>query len=90
MLVVWFASRAGYCGVDARLRQSVIRLAAAGIVLGVALWLSRNPVLKIASHWPALKEEIALIIFIVVGMVIYGGAIVLMFGKRWFGAFRAR
>jgi hypothetical protein len=47
-------------------------------------------VLKIASHWPVLKEEIALIIFIVVGMVIYGGAIVLMFGKRWFGAFRAR
>jgi putative peptidoglycan lipid II flippase len=90
MLVVWFASRAGLGGVDARLRQSVIRLAIAGAILAGALWLSRNPVLKIASHWPALKEEIELIIFIVIGAVIYGGAIVLMFGKRWFGAFRAR
>jgi putative peptidoglycan lipid II flippase len=90
MLVVWFASRAGYGGVDSRLRQSVIRLVIAGVILAAALWLSRNPVLKIASHWPAFREEIALIIFIVIGAVIYGAAIVLMFGKRWFGAFRAR
>jgi putative peptidoglycan lipid II flippase len=89
MLVVWFASRAGYGGVDARLRQSVIRLAIAGIILAAVLWIARDPVLKVASHWPALKEEIVLIIFIVVGAVIYGAAIVLMFGKRWFGAFRA-
>jgi putative peptidoglycan lipid II flippase len=87
-LVVWFARRAGYGGVDARLRQSVIKLAIAGIILAGGLWLSRNPVLKIASQWPALKEEIELISFIVVGAVLYGAAIVLMFGKRWFGAFR--
>jgi putative peptidoglycan lipid II flippase len=90
LLVVWFASRAGYGGLDARLRQSVIRLAVSGIVLAAALWFARNPVIKIASHWPALREEIALIIFIVVGAVIYSAAIVLMFGKRWFGAFRTR
>src|SRR5690242_12019097 len=82
LLVVWFASRAGYGGIDARLRQSVIKLAIAGIVLAGALWLARDTVLKIASHWPALKEEIALIIFIVVGAAVYGAAIVLMFGKR--------
>lgn len=87
-LVVWFARRAGYGGVDGRLRQSVLKLVIAGLVLGGALWLARNPVIKIASQWPALKEEIALIIFIVVGAAIYGAAIVLMFGKRWFRAFR--
>jgi putative peptidoglycan lipid II flippase len=88
MLVVWFASRAGYGGVDRRLRQSVLKLVIAGVILGGALWLARNPVLKIASHWPALKEEVALLLFIVIGMLIYGAAIMHMFGKRWFGAFR--
>jgi putative peptidoglycan lipid II flippase len=89
MLVIWFAARAGYGGVDPRLRQSVVRLLIAGIVLGGALWLARNPVIKIASHWPSLKEEIALIIFIGVGALIYAAAIVLMFGRSWFRAFRA-
>ena len=88
-LVVWFASRAGYGGVDARLRQSVIRLVIAGVALAAALWFARDPVIKIASHWQTLKEEIALIIFIVVGAVVYGAAIAVMFGTRWFKAFRA-
>jgi putative peptidoglycan lipid II flippase len=90
LLVVWFASRAGSGGIDARLRRSIIRLALSGIVLASALWLARDPVIKIASHWPALKEEIALIIFIVVGALVYGGAIAVMFGTRWFRALRAR
>ena len=89
-LVVWFASRAGYGGMDARLRQSVFRLAVAGIALAAALWLSRAPVIKISSYWPALQEEVALGLFVVIGAFIYGAAIALLFGKRWFGAFRAR
>jgi hypothetical protein len=52
--------------------------------------LARDPVIKIASHWPALKEEIVLIIFIVVGALVYGAAIAVMFGTRWFRALRAR
>ena len=88
-LVVWFASRVGYGGVDARLRQSVIKLAAAGIVLAAALWFARTPVIKISSYWPALQEEIALMIFVAIGAFVYGAAIAVMFGTRWFKAFRA-
>jgi putative peptidoglycan lipid II flippase len=90
LLDVWFAARAGYGGTDLRLRQSVLRLAAAGIGLASVLWFARAPVIKIASHWPALHEEVALALFVVIGMLIYGGAIAVMFGTRWLAAFRGR
>jgi putative peptidoglycan lipid II flippase len=88
MLVVWFVARAGYGGIDPRLRQSVIRLAVAGIILAGALWLARAPVTTIASYWPSLREETALTIFVVVGAIVYGAALALMLGTSWFKAFR--
>jgi putative peptidoglycan lipid II flippase len=87
-LVMWFAARAGYGHVDHRLRQSVVRLAGAGVILAAGLWLARGPVMALAAHWPSLREEAALTIFVVLGAMIYGAALAALFGTSWFKAFR--
>ena len=41
-LVMWFSASAGHAGMDERLRQSLIKFVAAGLVLAAALWLCRR------------------------------------------------
>lgn len=87
-LVMWFASRAGFAGADQRLRQSVLRLTGAGLVLTAALWIARAPVAEFASHWSSVREEVALGAFVVIGAAVYGIVIAVLFGTRWLKAFR--
>jgi putative peptidoglycan lipid II flippase len=82
-LVAWFAARAGYGGLDRRLRQSVIRFALAGIVLAAVLWLARGPVINAVTSWRAFHEEAALAVLALVGAVTYVVAILALFGMRW-------
>jgi putative peptidoglycan lipid II flippase len=86
-LVVWFAARAGYGGVDQRLRQSALRLAAAGLILAAALWLCRGPVINAVAGWQSLREETALAVLFVIGGFVYGLTIAAVFGTRWLKAF---
>ncbi len=46
LLVLWFAARAGLIEFDAALKRAVLKIAAAGMVLALALWLTagRSPV----------------------------------------------
>ena len=86
LLVVWFAARAGHATFDTRLRHSVLRLLGAGIVLGVVLWVCRGPASRLFDHWPALRDEMALSLLVVIGAAVYGVLIFVMFGARWLGA----
>jgi putative peptidoglycan lipid II flippase len=88
-LVVWFAARAGYGGIDQRLQQSVLRFAGAGIVLALALWLAKGPIGHVVSSWRTFHEEAVLAALFIAGAVVYGGAIAALFGRRWISAFRA-
>jgi putative peptidoglycan lipid II flippase len=82
-LVLWFAARAGYGGADQRLRQSVVRLAGAGIVLALALWLARGLVINAVTSWHSFHEEAALAALALVGAVVYSMTILALFGARW-------
>ncbi len=89
-LVVWFASRAGHMPLDSGLRQSLGKFALAAVVLAVALWLALYPAGLVVAGMPVLREESRLGILIVVGALVYGAVILLLFGRSWFGAFARR
>jgi putative peptidoglycan lipid II flippase len=80
-LVIAFAVRAGYLQLDAALMRSVTKFAAAGVVLGAALWLTA--VVAASDLSARLHDEIAFLLLIAVGALVYAGAVLLLFGRRW-------
>jgi putative peptidoglycan lipid II flippase len=89
-LVVWFAARAGQVHIDERLRQSTFKLAAAGLALAAALWLSEAPVAHLFAGWDRLRDVATLALLAAIGGGVYGGIVLALFGSRWLAAFRAR
>jgi putative peptidoglycan lipid II flippase len=89
-LVVWFATRAGHITRDERLRQSMLRLAIAGVVLAAVLWLCAGPVSRWLAGWNNLHDLAKLAALAAIGAIFYGGTILLLFGPGWLTAFRAR
>ena len=89
-LVVWFAARAGHIHIDERLRQSMVKLAAAGLALAAALWLCEAPVARLFADWQRLGDVATLALLAAIGGAVYGGIVLALFGARWLAAFRAR
>ena len=88
VLVAWLAARAGHLAIDARLRHSSMRLAAAGGMLALVLWLAQN---SVAQLWPAtaaMHDVSALAALAALGAVVYAGTLVCLMGKEWFAARR--
>jgi len=89
-LVVWFAARAGHLSHDARLRQSIIKLAAAGVALAIALWLCHRPVVHWLSSWQGPRDLAALAIISLIGATVYGGIVLALFGRDWVSVIRTK
>ena len=89
-LVVWFAVRAGHVQIDERLRQSMIKLAAAGLVLSGALWVCNGPVTQLFEDWYRLRDVATLAVMAAIGGIIYGASVIVLFGRSWLAAFQAR
>ena len=89
-LVVWFAMRAGHLHIDERLQQSTLKLAGAGFALAAALWLCQAPVAHLFDGWQSLRDVAALAVLAAIGGGVYGGILLILFGRRWLAAFRAR
>jgi len=87
-LVVWLAIRAGHFAIGPRLRDAVLRLAAAGVVLALALAISQAPVAALLRSWPRWREEAALVAMVGIGALAYGGVVLALFGARWLAAWR--
>src|SRR5262249_28720277 len=75
-LLIWFAARQRLIEIDARLRQSIWKLAIAGAALALALWLCLRPIASAVAGWSHLRDETTLAALAVVGVIIYGGAVV--------------
>jgi putative peptidoglycan lipid II flippase len=82
LLVLTMAWRAGYLVPDAQLKASLAKLLAAAIALAAALWLGNLALTGLVDPAAPLRDEMRLLALIVIGGVIYGGAILLMFGRR--------
>ena len=84
------ASRRSHRASTTRLRQSVVKLAAAGVVLAGVLWLARCAGRAMCfAGWAALRDLATLAVLGVIGAVVYGGIVLALFGRRWLAAFRA-
>lgn len=86
-LLTWFAMRDKLLVIDARLRSSAARLAVAGAALGVALLAATGPVMRYCESFGTLRFTAALAVLTILGGAVYGGAVAVMLGPRWFGAF---
>ncbi len=86
-LVFWFAHRAGLAGVDDRLRGSIARFAIAGFAVAAALWICRAPALRIFENLNRWQDLAALGLLLVIAGIVYGVAIMVLFGRRWLAAF---
>ena len=83
LLVLGFAVRAGYLDLNRALVRSFVKFLVTGLVLAAALWLTARFAAVQFAHLGALRDEAALLLLIAVGTVVYGGAILLLFGPRW-------
>ncbi|HWM81370.1 MAG TPA: murein biosynthesis integral membrane protein MurJ [Pseudolabrys sp.] len=90
LLVVWFAARAGLMQFDRRLRQSLWKLPAAGVILAAVVEFAAAPVMALCERWPSVRDEAALAILGGSALLIYSVVVVLLLGRRWFGSFRNR
>src|SRR3954466_10292379 len=83
VLVIGFAVRAGYLELDRALARSSAKFVVAGVLLGIALWLAARFATGQFAHLSALRDEATLLLLIVVGAIVYAGAILLLFGRGW-------
>ena len=89
-LVTWFGVRAGHMRADARLKQSTLKLAVAGIAMAFVLWLAYAPVTALVDHRHGLRDLLTLLIVGALGSAAYFGIVLALFGRDWLKAFRAR
>ena len=82
-LILWFGLRAGFMSFDAPFRRDVGKLAAAGIALAAVLWIAQWPVLAMTAGLPGVHNALALVLLGFLGALVYGGAILGLFGKAW-------
>jgi putative peptidoglycan lipid II flippase len=87
-LLLWFAWRDRLIAFDPGLKRSVARLALAGLVLALALWLAERPLAALFSGRTTLKDEAELAALAAVGAVVYGGIVLALFGPEWLARFR--
>ncbi len=83
LLVLGFAVRAGYLEFDRPLVQSLLKFLASGVILAAALWLSAKFAGVYLAQLPVFRDETVLLVLIAVGAIVYGGSILLLFGKGW-------
>jgi putative peptidoglycan lipid II flippase len=87
-LILWYAGRAGLIEIDQRLKQSIAKLAVAGVALALALYGGERAIG--GTLGPAVRAEFALALLALLGLLVYGGVVALLFGPQWLAAFRGR
>ncbi len=88
VLVLVFAYRAGVFAADAELKASLTKLAAAGIALALALLVADPIVTRLLSSWPRFRSESELALLVLIGGLVYGGLVLVLFGRRWLALMR--
>lgn len=89
LLLTWLAARQNLLTIDRRLRQSALKLAIAGVALALALLICERPVASFLAALP-LRDEATLLALGVIGVAVYGGIVLTLFGRQWLAMFRGR
>ncbi len=88
ILVLFFAARAHVIAVDAALKASLWKLAVAGIGLALVLLVADPLVTALLSSWSRFRSESELILLALLGGLVYGGLVIVLFGRRWLSLMR--
>ena len=83
LLLLWFASRRGFLGIDERLRTSAGKFVIAGVALAAGLLLSEGPVTRLFAGWTSQRDVMTLLVLAGLGAIIYGIAILALFRREW-------
>jgi putative peptidoglycan lipid II flippase len=83
LLVLGFAIAKGYLEFDRAFKSALLKFAATGIILACVLWLTASFASAQLANLGGLRDEAVLAILIVVGALVYAGAILGLFGPRW-------
>ena len=90
VLITWLAVRQRHLAFDVDLRAAVGKLAVAGGVLALVLWLVQRPVADMFVSWATWRDESALAVLAAIGGVVYFGIVLALFGRQWLATLRAR
>jgi putative peptidoglycan lipid II flippase len=90
ILLTWFARRRNLIEIDERFKRSVERFAVAGLLLAIALFVGERFFAALFADWPRLRALTTLAALTVLGGIVYGGAVAVLFGREWLAAFRRR
>ncbi len=88
-LVVWFAHRAGHARIDDRLRQSTLKLAAAGVAMAVVLWFGQAPLAHALAGFHRWQDLATLLVLGTIAGTVYCAIVIAIFGPAWVARFRA-
>jgi len=88
ILVLFFATRAHVIAADAELKSSLAKLAAAGLALALVLFIADPVVTALLSSWSRFRNESELIVLALLGGVVYGALVIVLFGRRWLALMR--
>ena len=88
ILVLFFAVRARVIAPDAELKVSLGKLAAAAFALALVLFIAAPVVTALLSSWSSFRDESELIVLALVGGVVYGAVVIVLFGRRWLALMR--
>jgi putative peptidoglycan lipid II flippase len=83
IMVLWLAWRGGLIAPDAMLKSSLTKLAIAGIVFLVFLIIATPVVTYLLSSLSRFRYESELLVLVLLGGVVYGALVLLLFGRRW-------
>ena len=88
ILVLYFAARARVIASDAELKTSLIKLAGAGVALTLVLLIADPVVTRLLSSWTRFRNESELALLALLGGLVYGGLVLVLFGRRWLSLMR--
>ena len=83
LLVLGFAVRAGYLDFDRGAAAVAGKFAVSGVVLAAALVVCGKACGGAVCALGTLRDEAVLLVLIGVGAIVYGGSILLLFGRGW-------
>jgi putative peptidoglycan lipid II flippase len=83
LLLFWFARRQHLFALDAGLKRSAPRLILAALVFAATLWLAERVVMRLLPSGMPLRDVMALVILTATGFVVYGGLLMVLFGRPW-------
>jgi putative peptidoglycan lipid II flippase len=83
LLVIGFAVRAGYLEPDRTFLTSLAKFLVTGVVVAAVLWGAAHVATAQFAQMRTFRDEAVLGVLVLVGALIYAGAILLLFGPRW-------